>query len=62
MLDQNGHHNRGWRLPKKREVEVQTKISNGSEYPKGDLLRKCAHCSKFVPYGNSFHFEECAGQ
>jgi hypothetical protein len=62
-MDQNGHINHGWRLPARRKIESATRIEGpNGEYREGELLRKCKFCSKFIPFGISFHYEECAGQ
>jgi hypothetical protein len=58
MSDQNGHVNHGWKIPAKRKVVEITKLS-----PEGKELRKCpAGCGKWIPYGPSFHYEECPNQ
>ena len=43
-------------------INLQTQVSDGSEYPKGVLLTPCkAGCGKLVPR-LSFHYEECPNQ
>lgn len=43
----------------KAVIEQNPNISDGSEYPEGQLLRPCEQCGKLIPYGASFHYEEC---
>lgn len=60
-MDQNGHSNRGWRINRVHPQQIALRVSDGSEYREGELLRRCTNCPKFIPFGISFHYEECPG-